>query len=496
MLRGEKTDEGLREWATEMLRDADFGDVRRRRRASEVLEIIAEMAGESLPKMYSEDTAGYEQAARYTRDDGTPPFEVLRAGCVATARQLEEIPGDIVVAGDTTTLSYSHASLLEELGNVGGPKGSKGKGILVHNALAVSANTGEVMGLVDQIYACRDDGSYGCKHERRERAYDEKESFKWEASFLSVRERLQRVASRTVFVNDREGDVYLYTLTLVDECARFVVRAQQNRRLETPSRCLRDEIAETPIMGYAELFIPQKGGRQARTARLTLRACSVTLRPPKHEVEALPWMEVNVVHLEEVDCPDGIKPVQWTLLTSEPIETIEDVLKIVKFYVLRWCVEEFHKCWKSDGTGVEDLRMQTCDNLLRIAIPMAFTAVRLMRLRDAHMNEQFHKRLPRLEATAQSPIPPVPQRLCTYLLSQIEWQTLWLKLDPTAPIPEKPPQLSWAMRGIARLAGWMDTKRTGRPGYRTLWTGWKKLSEAVDTVRIAHLLEIPIQHEM
>ena len=181
----------------------------------------------------------------------------------------------------------------------------------------------------------------------------------------------------------------------------------------------------------------------------------------------------------------------WTLLTTEPIENLEQVLQVVRFYVLRWPVEEFHKCWKSDGTRVEDLRMQTHDNLLRIAIPMAFTAVRIMKLRDAHLHEQFHKHLPQPETGAQTTVPPRPERPCTDLLSNTQWQVLWLKIDHNAPLPNQPPSLSWAMRSIARLAGWMDSKRTGRPGYRTLWAGWKKLSDAVDTIRIAHLLEIP-----
>ena len=48
---------------------------------------------------------------------------------------------------------------------------------------------------------------------------------------------------------------------------------------------------------------------------------------------------------------------------------------------MRWRVEEFHKAWKS-GAGVEQRRMRGADNLERIAVVLAFVAVRLLQLRE------------------------------------------------------------------------------------------------------------------
>ncbi len=214
----------------------------------------------------------------------------------------------------------------------------------------MSAEHGEVLGLVDQMYACRNDATYGSKHDRQQRPYEEKESFKWEASFRASWERLYEAAPRLVFVNDREADVYNYMMVLIDEGARFVVRGEQDRRLETSSGRLDDAIANAPVKGHATVFIDQKGGRPARTARVALRACTVTILPPKNALETLPPLTVNVVLLEEVDPPESGQPVKWTLLTSEPVESLDDIARVVTYYNLRWPVEEFHKCWKSDGT--------------------------------------------------------------------------------------------------------------------------------------------------
>lgn len=72
------------------------------------------------------------------------------------------------------------------------------------------------------------------------------------------------------------------------------------------------------------------------------------------------------------------KPLCWILYTNEIINNVDDALRMVRYYELRWRVEEFHKVWKSDGTDVEGLRLQRKNNIKRIAIIQAFIAARLM----------------------------------------------------------------------------------------------------------------------
>ena len=59
------------------------------------------------------------------------------------------------------------------------------------------------------------------------------------------------------------------------------------------------------------------------------------------------------------------------IYTNETINSSEDALKIVRYYELRWRIEEFHKVWKSDGTDDEGLRLQRKNNIKRIAIIQA-----------------------------------------------------------------------------------------------------------------------------
>jgi hypothetical protein len=110
--------------------------------------------------------------------------------------------------------------------------------------------------------------------------------------------------------------------------------------------------------------------------------------------------------------------------------------------------------------------MQSAQNLERVAVVLAFIAVRLLQLREALADDA--------KASARS-----AERPCTEVLSAPEWQVLWITQARRRP-PKRPPSLRWAHDAIARLGGWADTKRTGRVSWQTMWDGWFRLSERVD----------------
>lgn len=65
--------------------------------------------------------------------------------------------------------------------------------------------------------------------------------------------------------------------------------------------------------------------RERRPARLQVRACSLDIPRPEycagdHVAESL---RLNVVHVCEVDVPEGCESVDWKLITTEPVDTSE-----------------------------------------------------------------------------------------------------------------------------------------------------------------------------
>ncbi len=64
-----------------------------------------------------------------------------------------------------------------------------------------------------------------------------------------------------------------------------------------------------------------------RSGRITLKQGNITL---------------NAVLAEEINPPKGETPLKWLLLTSEPVESLAQALRVIDIYTHRWRIEEFH----------------------------------------------------------------------------------------------------------------------------------------------------------
>ena len=144
--------------------------------------------------------------------------------------------------------------------------------------------------------------------------------------------------------------------------------------------------------------------------------------------------------------------------------------EIIGYYERRWLIEDYHKVWKSAGTRVEALRMQSRENLTRMSVILAFIAVRLLQLR-------FIKEEPAAQGES-----------CKELLGTKSWQLLWLKMEKRA-LPNEAPDMAWAYKSLAILGGWKDTKRTGRASIAVLWEGWFRLQTLLEGYELALSLE-------
>ena len=83
-----------------------------------------------------------------------------------------------------------------------------------------------------------------------------------------------------------------------------------------------------------------------RSVRLELQAPQGGRRAP---------LTVNAILAEEVDAPPNVEALRWVLLTTEPVASAQEARQGVRYYELRWRIEDYHKAWKS-GVGVERQR--------------------------------------------------------------------------------------------------------------------------------------------
>ncbi len=283
-------------WAQQQFGRCELGDVRRTQRLVDYAARQVAQPDASTNAVCAGDDAVAEGTYRWLRnaaidpkavDDG--PFSATVAAC--RDREL------ILAIQDTTTLTFPHA-LAAELGSVGEVEGHHVGGILVHSTLMVDARSRETLGLLDQERWSRPVVPVRGKPERRKsaqdhkkRAYDEKESVKWEQATERMSGRLGDT-SNVLTVCDREADIYDYITYLVEHGQRFVLRAGQDRCLLTRNGRLFELMAKQPVIGTRLVDISQRGaqrgtpkqnkreGRPARTASMSSARLLCSSRDP------------------------------------------------------------------------------------------------------------------------------------------------------------------------------------------------------------------------
>lgn len=286
----------------------------------------------------------------------------------------------------------------------------------------------------------------------------------------------QRLAHKSVVhVMDREADDYWLFHNLTTKAERFVVRARikgaRTRMLaDDDFRQLHEAVAsmEMAVERDAKLSKRTKHRsptqdiihppRESRATRLNIAARSLTLkRPKRHPTQSKarraatlePTIALNVVRVWEPSPPVGEQPVEWVLLTTDPIATEEQILRIVDRYRTRWTIEEYFKALKT-GCAYESRQLedhQSLANALAVFAPIACTLLEL-----------------RSEAWRA---PDAPADL---LLSRSQIEVL--KVMGRMPLPEEPTQRD-VLLAVAALGG--HIKWNGDPGWMTLARGYADL---------------------
>ncbi len=456
------------EWANQIFGQANLGDPRRTRRLQQIAADLSDNTGKSIVKS-CDSPASIEAVYRFIRNDKISPSDIAESGFLHTSELISQRPLVLAIQ-DTTELSYKH-SVSEKLGNVSNSKTktSRKRSLHVHSTIAIDAQTEKTIGLANQAYWFRKNKNEISNNELQKRQFEDKESAVWMKCFEAVKSRLDHV-SNVLDVCDRGADIYEYLDYHTRNKHRFLVRAKENRNISGPVNCLRELCESVEGQCCYTVNVKQRGGRKARKAKMTLHYQSLRLVKPRYATGAKE-LPVNVIICQEKNSK-AEEPLQWVLYTNEPINSVTDAQRLVRYYELRWRIEEFHKTWKSDGTGVEGLRLQSVNNIKRIAIIKAFIAIRLQQLQEWAQNNE--------EAKSMS---------CRSYVTEMTWQLLWLKTEKSKPLPTTPPSLHWLYYAIARLGGWYDSKRNGKVGVKALWDGWLKLAEIVESAQLLQSLK-------
>ena len=412
--------------------------------------MIARRPGQSLPKQ-APGWADLKAAYRFLSNPRVEPFAIGAPHRALTRRRCRDHPVVLCVQ-DGSDLQAARV---------------EGDLYVQQSSLALTPG-GEVLGLLDQRWYQRVEVPRGETQRARQARW--RESDIWSEAVAAIGTAPE--GCRLIHVADRAADDVRFMRGCLKTASGFVVRARHDRRVEGGTVTLWSHLQAQPAAGTVKIQIgAQRGGRgqaprQAREATVELRYRTVRLDRPSHDSQAGSGpLTLQAVYLREVQPPQGVEPVDWMLLTSEPLKSFAEALVIVGYYQRRWVIEEWHRCLK-EGCILEQSQVDEVEDLQRLAALLSVIAVRMMAMRDLVQAELQGAAGPK---TLQSSVPWVWILVVANLFG-----------DDASRLT---PRQFW--RNIARQGGWIGRKNDGLPGWKVIWRGWYDVMQMVRGAELA-----------
>jgi hypothetical protein len=367
----------------------------------------------------------------------------------------------VLAIQDTSEINLQrHADRVSGLGTVGN---GTDLGFFIHPLLAVDADDGACLGLAHLHLWQRTKGK---DPKYRNLPIAEKESSRWLDTVIAGKKRLADAAKITV-VADREADIYELWDRLPDARTHLLIRACRDRNLATiTGKTLFAWMDEQPVQGSYRITVPVTPKRSPHEALLHVRFGSVTLKKPQNcsDKQASPHLTLTVIDVME-DAASVVgdeEPIHWRLLTTHAVATMEDARQCIRWYCLRWHIEQTFRTVKRQGLDLESSQLEHGARLEKLAVMAFSAAVRVMQLTLARDGESAR---PATDAFDGNEI-----NVLQHIQPTLEGKTEKQKN------PHSLRSLAWVAWIIARLGGWKGYASERKPGPITMLRGLKKFA--------------------
>ena len=457
------------DWARNEFGDAPLGD----KRLSDRVAVFAQLKGENPMRSVSEVFEGNRSKVKgyYRLIDKPEESEVNMPNILAahrdrTIRRMMD-QHTVLAIQDGSDLNYNNLDKCGGLGEIGGNQtGAKSRGLHLHSTF-VTTPAGLPLGVLKA--QCEAPRPREPDDERSPQSIpiEEKDTYRW----LEHMDDTMEVAARTpgtriVNVCDREADIFeLFDRQRQNPSVELLVRAKHNRKTLAESAPLFDSVKQTPVKKSVRVWIDRKSARPkkskqkrrpkqvGRQAELSLRYMPVRLAPPTRHKDKAP-VDLWIIHAMEENPPGGADPVEWYLLTTIEIDTPEKAEESLRWYCLRWRIEDWHRVLKS-GCRIEELAHETAERLRRSIAINLVVAWRIM-----------------LMTLLGREAPELPPEV---LFSDIELEVMGAYTQKKSLSP--PVSLGKAVHVVAKLGGYLGRKNDPPPGHKIIWRGYRRLSE-------------------
>ena len=367
---------------------------------------------------------------------------------------------------DGTRLNFTRRGQTQGLGAIGSNQtGAVARGLHLHTTLAVNPD-GVALGVLRAAFDAPALPNPDEQGQPTPKPREERTSFRWVEGLRDCAQAAERLPeTRVVCTMDREAD---FLDLFIERRANapqvdLLVRAKVDRVLgkektpdgQTVSRHLFDEVRKAPARGGCTVEMQRlsarvKASKQARKDRRAARVADVTLR---YQQVALPCpgaaaVELWVVHAREEQPPPAAEPLEWFLLTTLRVTSTADATRILRWYALRWRIEEYFRVLKSG-----------CKSR-RVAAPYGRAA------RTRHGHQDGHRVADPVDGPARARGARPAGRTAV-----LGWRIA--RARHLRPLPP-PARLGDAVGLVARLGGWLGRQRDP-PGAQLMWHGYTQL---------------------
>lgn len=443
------------EWAKTTYERVDLGDRRRNARAVQMASAMARRPSASLPMQMGE-AAALKAAYRFLDNDAVSLRALARPHWEAT-RHAASAQQVVLLIQDVTELDYSPYRTTTGLGPIGD---GRAQGLLLHSTLAVVPSTRTVLGVAYQAPFVRQAASEPKGAGADKRRHRPRESQVWEQATQQIGPPPAGVC--WVHVGDRYADIFDWMEGCLTQACHFLIRAAQDRRVplaEGESTYLLQLARSLPMQAQQELALPARPKRPARVAQVAVAWQAVRVQAPAYSKHKAP-LNLWVLRVWEPTPPPDVEGLDWVLLSSLPIESVEDAWQRRDWYCCRWLIEDYHQCLKS-GCQVEQRHLHSAEGLKRLLGFLGPLAAYLLMVR------QLARQQP--QALAAAFFPPEQVALLALL----------------AAVPTEELTLDTFWRTVAQQGGYLGRPRDGPPGWKTLWRGWLHIQALLEGIQLA-----------
>jgi len=379
-------------WSQNEFGDAPLGDARLSKRLVNVAAIKAEVPDRAFSGVAKGDWPAVK--AYYRMIDQPDDSAVSLPNILLPHRQrtIRRMQGQktVLCVQDGSDLDYTNVDKCEGLGVIGtNQTGAKSRGLHLHSTLAVAPN-GLPLGVLRAD--CEAPKAKSPQDDRPAYAVpiEEKKTFVWIEHHRDLVELAATMPqTRLLDVCDREADFFdMFEEQRRNARVELLVRAKHDRVIVEEPFKLFEAVRQESVQSRVRVHIPRQSARPkrskqkarakrpGRTADMAVRYKRIQLRPAKYHADKKP-IDIWVVHAREENPPQSTKPVEWFLLTTINIASAEDAEQCLRWYCLRWRIEDWHRVLKS-GCRIEELAHETAERLRRAIAINLVIAWRIM----------------------------------------------------------------------------------------------------------------------